>query len=552
MATTTSATEINVSVAVARGRRCQSTVAPYVPHITCQPLPASIEALDLSSASPTTHLASLRILVLSYLADLETRLAQLDSPLTDICLGETLLSRGEIKVEEARAWAKDGLEMLNRIRLDVLSHLPEFTIDSASVENYVASRFSELPDVPSLKDVASHLPDMPDVRAHLPQLDLPDMRSRLDDVRSRISDIDLHHPMQYIPTLSNHLQSLQSHLTSLQSGTTFSSLKPNSRLLELLETLRAGSASVEKSVGKVEDRLGRAAWDVARAIQRSLDGAKLIRYTDLPEQWRNNPFVTHGYRFIPLNRWPLIIMSIFALHNETLNIHTHLIPLVLWSMNLIPTFNTSSSMPADTPLTAFTIFALLCLFSSVIWHTMSGCAHHGGMDLCAKLDYIGIGWLISASVATIVYYGFSCETTARNIFLCMCVVKGLAAAFLPFSTWFNKPQNKPLRSSFFLIMAFASVAPLTYLTLLHSVHDMLSFIRPIVPSLVSYLMGFAFYATHFPECILHPRWQPSLAWLGGGSHAIWHVFVVVAISQHRAGMTSMKGGIDGAVCVAGV
>lgn len=77
-------------------------------------------------------------------------------------------------------------------------------------------------------------------------------------------------------------------------------------------------------------------------------------------------------------------------HPHSVNIHTHSIPFVLWLINCIPLFNSSALQ--DIPETAFIIFALTCLFSSVLWHTMSGCAHHDGMDLCARIDYVGIGW----------------------------------------------------------------------------------------------------------------------------------------------------------------
>lgn len=43
---------------------------------------------------------------------------------------------------------------------------------------------------------------------------------------------------------------------------------------------------------------------------------------------------------------------------------------------------------------AYTMFALFTLFSSVVWHTMAGCAHHRGMVLCAKVDYVGIAWYV--------------------------------------------------------------------------------------------------------------------------------------------------------------
>jgi adiponectin receptor len=54
----------------------------------------------------------------------------------------------------------------------------------------------------------------------------------------------------------------------------------------------------------------------------------------------------------------------------------------------------TSAVVIDTPILAFTVFALFTLFSSVVWHTMAGCAHHKGMTLCAKIDYVGIAWYV--------------------------------------------------------------------------------------------------------------------------------------------------------------
>ena len=107
------------------------------------------------------------------------------------------------------------------------------------------------------------------------------------------------------------------------------------------------------------------------------------------------------------------------------------------------------------------------------------------------------------------------------------------------------------RIAFFLSLAFSSIAPLIQLARLHSPSAMYGFISPIVPSLASYIVGLVFYATHFPECVLAPRWPGArcwLDWLGGGSHAIWHVFIVLAIRLHRLGMEDMKAGI-GETCV---
>ena len=72
------------------------------------------------------------------------------------------------------------------------------------------------------------------------------------------------------------------------------------------------------------------------------------------------------------------------------NIHTHLIPLVLWGINLISFINAGYAI--DTPEMLFMCFVLLCLLTSTIWHTMSGCANRASMEFCARVDYVGIGW----------------------------------------------------------------------------------------------------------------------------------------------------------------
>lgn len=50
--------------------------------------------------------------------------------------------------------------------------------------------------------------------------------------------------------------------------------------------------------------------------------------------------------------------------------------------------------------------------------------------------------LISASVGTVVYYGFQCNSTATKGFLSLCVGMGVAGSILPFCEWFNMPRFK--------------------------------------------------------------------------------------------------------------
>lgn len=54
---------------------------------------------------------------------------------------------------------------------------------------------------------------------------------------------------------------------------------------------------------------------------------------------------------------------------------------------------------------------------------------------------------------------------------------------------------------------------------------------PELPSLAAYGVGLVFYALHFPECVVPIRWTRCTDWIGGGSHAIWHLFIVLGIDH---------------------
>ncbi|KAI0032105.1 hemolysin-III related-domain-containing protein [Vararia minispora EC-137] len=514
------------SSSLAKHKRKPSAALPTFgaasPSISCQDFPHSLEALDLSLPSPIQTLASLRIVLLNYLSHLEHALSELDSPLVELEHGiDDALANAGVKMDEARQWARDGLKLLSEIRADVSSRLPDLNVEPPTIDQLVAR-------LQDLRDAAYHL-------------------SPLEDVKARLSDLDIPHPIQYIPTLSARLQSLHAHISTIELPSTrpFHSFHPTQFLSDLCDRLASLNFVQDvlhaPVVEQTEEKISKAARDIAAAVQLSLQGSRLISYDNLPEEWRNNPFITHGYRFIPLNRWHILALSIFALHNETLNIHTHLIPFLLWARSMIPTRFTP--IPSDVPLFLFTLFALLCLFTSALWHTMAGCAHRTGMVLSAKLDYIGIGWLICASVGTIVWYGFQGFDGWQRCYVGLCVVMGFAGSILPFYDWFNTPEHKLTRVAFFLSLALTALVPLSHLSLLYTSRAVLTFITPLVPSFLSYLGGLFFYVTNLPERATPPRWAPYLFYCGGGSHAIWHAFIVLAIAQHRGAMAELAKGV---------
>jgi adiponectin receptor len=112
----------------------------------------------------------------------------------------------------------------------------------------------------------------------------------------------------------------------------------------------------------------------------------------------------------------------------------------------------------------------------------------------------------------------------------MTLLTGVAGTILPLMQWFNERKHKKWRIVFFLF------------------GEIFSYVAPIVPSLASYVLGLGFYASHFPECWVSrkengPYWTD---WIG--SHAIWHVCIVMAIWLHRTAIAQLTKGIGGEQC----
>ncbi|GHJ87456.1 hypothetical protein NliqN6_3858 [Naganishia liquefaciens] len=277
---------------------------------------------------------------------------------------------------------------------------------------------------------------------------------------------------------------------------------------------------------------------VVEGLRKSQNGKMLIEYEDLPPWMQNNEYIVTGYRFIPLDAksGPIpLIMSLFKWHNETVNIHSHLLPTLGLMAFAIPYTLLHSPIMNPAPLDILTLLAFMlaaasCLVSSAGWHLLSGCSRRGLFEWGACVDYVGISWLISCSIHTVYYNGFYCQGTTLAIYSMTTLAAAVAGSIAPFQPSFNRRENKPWRILFFLGICFTALAPLTHLALQHGAGKMLHFAGPVLTSCAAYVLGLTFYATHFPEC----KWPGKFDYIGH-SHQIWHMCIVLAIFLHYRG-----------------
>ena len=90
-----------------------------------------------------------------------------------------------------------------------------------------------------------------------------------------------------------------------------------------------------------------------------------------------SPFVGYRVDFTPR----LCLYSLFRLHNETLNVYTHLVPSFVFLMTWYGYYTISSLFDTLTVLeisliSLFYFSAFICFFVSACYHLFGCCNHH--------------------------------------------------------------------------------------------------------------------------------------------------------------------------------
>lgn len=169
----------------------------------------------------------------------------------------------------------------------------------------------------------------------------------------------------------------------------------------------------------------------------------------------DNPYLFSGYRRMPIDSLWRCLVSVFQLHNETMNIHTHFLPLFLWLYflvwHILP--HTEEEMAwADKAVFVYYLLGASCtMILSAMYHTWRAnsvpCYH-----FCLACDLRGIIMLLSGCNTLLVYFELSCWPFWRNVYLTVNF-----AALLALALWIPHMVKHRLtnqRTVYFAIFSF--------------------------------------------------------------------------------------------------
>ncbi|KAJ0973672.1 hypothetical protein J5N97_015637 [Dioscorea zingiberensis] len=305
---------------------------------------------------------------------------------------------------------------------------------------------------------------------------------------------------------------------------------------------------------------------------------ELVDFDYLPNYLKDNEFILSYYR----SEWPWkqTFLSLFSIHNETLNIWTHLIGFFIFlaltacAVSMVPfgsqpelnrihessnqnnisviSLNSIDHMISSSfnwylptylekeiineavqgavtrwPFYAYLVGAMICLFTSSACHLLSCHSEHCAYTML-RLDYSGISTLIVTSFYPLVYYTFLCEPFYRNLYIGFITAFGIATVLVSLLPVFQTPEFRSVRALLFFCMGVSGLVPIMHKVFAFGDEPvaMITTAYELVMGLF-YGIGVIVYVARVPE-----RWMPGKFDLIGHSHQLFHVLVIAGAYTH--------------------
>ncbi|GAW05141.1 hypothetical protein LENED_006978 [Lentinula edodes] len=218
----------------------------------------------------------------------------------------------------------------------------------------------------------------------------------------------------------------------------------------------------------------------------------LLTWSELPEWMKDNEYIISGYR----SNTGKVVSN---LHNESVNIHSH-----LWGGALFLYFLTTAHSTHlvhypiawidSVVISVFLVSATFCLCASAFFH-VSTCHSEKIATHCHALDYSGIVVLTVGSFYPCIYYGFFCEPQFQALYITAITLVGIGAAYIVLNPEYAKPTHRGARTSVFIALGLCAVFPMSHWLIEHGFRTMLDMgLHYLAISGCFYVVGALLYA----------------------------------------------------------
>ncbi|KAF9912128.1 hypothetical protein BX616_010403 [Lobosporangium transversale] len=260
------------------------------------------------------------------------------------------------------------------------------------------------------------------------------------------------------------------------------------------------------------------------AQDHSKELGRICTWADLPQWMRDNPAILTGYRRATYS-YQKCVRSLWYLHNETVNIWSHLLgavafviiaPLAYFKvLEIVDTVRWTDIVVQY----AFLAGAIVCLSLSASFHTF--CCHSEKVfSQWVRCDYLGIIFLIVGSYYPALYYGFYCQSTLQILYISIISILGGATIIVVMQPRFQTPQYRWVRSALFLAVGLSGLCPIIHGIILYGfvLAQKAVALNYIFCMGAAYVVGALIYGSRTPERFFPGKFDNFMA-----SHQIFHV-----------------------------
>jgi len=270
-----------------------------------------------------------------------------------------------------------------------------------------------------------------------------------------------------------------------------------------------------------------------KEVEQKVEEKLILLWHEISPWQQDNHYIRSGYR-AQSNSYTKSWKSLGYLHNETVNIYTHLIGALLAAISSVVSYQALG--PRYETATREDVWAFGCYFAGAIaclgmsgtYHTIQNHSHEVAV-WGNKLDYLGIVFLIWGSFVPVLYYAFGAEPELRKTYWAMITTLAAGTSIVSTHPKFRTPALRPFRALMFVLMGLSAVFPVLHGIRLYGVEHMRKSIGLdwVLLQGALYIAGAAIYAARIPE-----KWSPGKYDIWGSSHQIFHVLVVLAAASH--------------------
>lgn len=250
----------------------------------------------------------------------------------------------------------------------------------------------------------------------------------------------------------------------------------------------------------------------------------------VPEYMRYS-FITEGYR---MNLSFLkSTLSLFKIHNETMNIWTALISFLVFLWIGISMIFFGSEEMTFWEKASYVVYASTAIYTflgSLLYHWFN-CISHDHHDCLLRMDISGIGFLICGSYYPPIYYAFQNHSAFGILYLTCITIGCILTSMMLLFPRFSEERYSLFRVGVLGSTALFGIIPLVHLFFLHDggLQNPIFYgkLLAVLELYLWYGVAVLFYATKIPE-----RFLPGKFNIVGCSHNWWHLFVFIASYCH--------------------